>query len=266
MIRKLTTADEAAVLEYLYNDPQINIFIIGDIENFGFDVDFQDIYAEFENNRFISVLLRYRTNVIYYSHIEQFNAAWLDIIRAIEPEFISGKKTLVDLIVPNYPSYEVKPMYFAEAKTLDKIYDVDSKTVTRVSNKEEIGLVFDLLITITEFESMKNATREKHIEEHIHYLDHSALMMITENGKCVSTAATVADTKKSAMVVGVATDLSARNKGYASKVMISLMDEYINKRNKSLCLFYDNPKAGKIYHRLGFKDIDMWVMLVRKKD
>ena len=90
--------------------------------------------------------------------------------------------------------------------------------------------------------------------------------MIEKDGVCVSTAATVADTTKSAMVVAVATDSKARKKGYASKVMVSLMDEYINKRNKSLCLFFDNPKAGKIYHRLGFTDMDMWVMLVRKSD
>jgi len=266
MIRKLTKADEASVLEYLYNEPQINIFIIGDIENFGFDVDFQDIYGEFENNQYISVLLRYRDNVIYYSHKEYFNTNWLDIIKDINPEFISGKKALIDLVVAYFPSFIEKPMYFAEAKELDTSFHVDNEIVTRVTKREEIGLVFDLLKTITEFESMKNATREKHIEEHIHYLDHSALMMITENGKCLSTAATVADTKKSAMVVGVATDPSARNKGYASKVMISLMDEYINKRNKSLCLFFDNPMAGKIYNRLGFENVDMWVMLVRKSD
>lgn len=266
MIRKLTKADEKSVLEYLYKDPQINIFIIGDIENFGFDVDFQDIYGEFENNRYISVLLRYRTNVIYYCHNEYFNTEWLTIIKDINPEFISGKKTLTDLILPYFPTYKEKPMYFSEATALDKSLPVENEIVTRVTTREEIGLVFDLLITITEFDSMKNATRETHIEEHIHYLEHSALMMITENGKCVSTAATVADTTKSAMVVAVATDPSARNKGYASKVMISLMDEYINNRGKSLCLFYDNPKAGKIYKRLGFKDIDQWVMLVRKND
>jgi predicted GNAT family acetyltransferase len=83
MIRILTKADEKSVLEYLYNEPQINIFIIGDIENFGFDVDFQDIYGEFENNQYTSVLLRYRSNVIYYCHNEYFNTEWLPIIKDI---------------------------------------------------------------------------------------------------------------------------------------------------------------------------------------
>ena len=36
------------------------------------------------------------------------------------------------------------------------------------------------------------------------------------------------------------------------------------KEGKSLCLFYDNPKAGSIYHRLGFENIDRWTMAVEK--
>jgi predicted GNAT family acetyltransferase len=39
---------------------------------------------------------------------------------------------------------------------------------------------------------------------------------------------------------------------------------------KTLCLFYDNPKAGSIYKRLGFKDIGFWSMNypshIRKED
>ena len=36
------------------------------------------------------------------------------------------------------------------------------------------------------------------------------------------------------------------------------------KKNKYLCLFYDNPKAGAIYKRLGFIDTEKWVMLDKR--
>jgi hypothetical protein len=29
---------------------------------------------------------------------------------------------------------------------------------------------------------------------------------------------------------------------------------------KTLCLFYNTPEEGRIYKRLGFKDIGMWTM------
>ncbi|TKI86654.1 GNAT family N-acetyltransferase, partial [Bacillus cereus] len=32
------------------------------------------------------------------------------------------------------------------------------------------------------------------------------------------------------------------------------------KESRTLCLFYNNPVAGRIYKRLGFKDIGMWTM------
>ena len=82
---------------------------------------------------------------------------------------------------------------------------------------------------------------------------------IEENGSIISTAATTAETTINAMVIGVATIKKARNKGLASKIMIHLIKEYLTK-GKYLCLFYDNPAAGVIYKRLGFKEIDMWVM------
>lgn len=39
------------------------------------------------------------------------------------------------------------------------------------------------------------------------------------------------------------------------KLMADVLEE-----GKSLCLFYDNPEAGRIYKRLGFKDIGRWTM------
>lgn len=63
-----------------------------------------------------------------------------------------------------------------------------------------------------------------------------------------------------AMVVGVATAKSYRKQGRVSRCLTTLCSD-VMAEGKSLCLFYDNPEAGKIYHRLGFKTIDNWVMV-----
>ena len=65
------------------------------------------------------------------------------------------------------------------------------------------------------------------------------------------------------MIIGVATSEKARKRGLASILMSYLMKEYF-KKDKYLCLFYDNPKAGTIYKRLGFIDTEMWVMLNKR--
>ena len=117
MIRKLTETDRLEVLKYLYQSPSLNIFIIGDIETFGFESDFQTTYGEFdEENNYLSVLLFYRENVVFYSHIDQFNADWLKTFKQHVFKFFSGRKTLMDLICPHLTDFEYTQMYFADAK------------------------------------------------------------------------------------------------------------------------------------------------------
>lgn len=270
MIRKLTESDRVQVLEYLYQEASLNIFIIGDIENFGFDTDFQTIYGEFIDEQYQSVLLFYKENVIYYSHELSFNEEYLPIINAYPYGFISGRKALTDILEPYFSDMKVKPMYFSEVNEFqleDELEAIESSKdidISLMQSKEEAAELFYLLNTITEFDSMQKETVEKFVEGKMQNLPHSPTYYIRKDGIIVATACTVADTKNSAMVVAVATHIDYRKQGLASKVMVKLLHEYLVNRQKSLCLFYDNPAAGKIYHRLGFVDKDMWVMLVKK--
>lgn len=264
MIRKLTEQDRTEVLEYLYQEPSLNIFLIGDIENYGFDVDFQDVYGEFIDGKYQSVVLRYKENCLYYSHEISFNEDWLEIIRGMDAEFLSGRKLLTDLLMPYFPEYKEKPMYFCEVNEFNHIDQLDEEGIIDVQTEEDCDMLFGLLKTIEEFDSMKKEKRDDFVDGKLKSIVHSKAYYIKEDGVCASTVSTVADTTTSAMVVAVATLPQYRGKGYASKLMIKLLHEYLVVRKKSLCLFYDNPKAGAIYHRLGFVDKDMWVMLVRK--
>lgn len=264
MIRKLTEVDRTNVLEYLSQEPAINIFLIGDIENYGFDKDYQDVYAEFIDGVYNSVVLKYKENILYFCHKDYFNPDWVELFDSIKHQFISGKKSLTDLIKPYFNDAKAQEMYFCELRELPSDYKLDDTNIIEARSEEDCGLMFDFLKEITEFQSMKNQKKDDYVNSKFDSLKHSKAYYIKDNNKCVSTVSTVADTKTSAMIVGVATHIDHRNKGYASKLMIKLLHEYTVNRKKSVCLFYDNPKAGSIYKRLGFVDKDMWVMLVRK--
>ncbi|MFP3916986.1 GNAT family N-acetyltransferase [Lysinibacillus telephonicus] len=80
---------------------------------------------------------------------------------------------------------------------------------------------------------------------------------IRVNGEMVTTASTTAENSRSAMVVAVATKEEFKRKGLATDCMIKLCKDLLAE-GKELCLFYDNPEAGKIYKRLGFEDIGFW--------
>ena len=263
MIRKLTETDRLEVLKYLYQSPSLNIFIIGDIETFGFESDFQTTYGEFdEENNYLSVLLFYRENVVFYSHIDQFNTDWLKTFKQHVFKFFSGRKTLMDLIHPHLTDFEYKEMYFAEAKELLIDIKEDNLLIKKFETEKDAALLYDLLKGITEFNISKQE-KDYFIDGMMNRLSMGVTYFIEEDGLAISTVATTAETTINAMIIGVATSEKARKRGLASILMSYLMKEYF-KKGKYLCLFYDNPKAGTIYKRLGFIDTEMWVMLNKR--
>jgi len=258
MIRLLENKDKEMVLSYLYKDVNFNIFLIGDIEKFGMRTDFQRVYGDFdENNQLLSVFLRYRENAVYYSDKNVFNQDYINIFKNDPFEYFSGKTELTNLIKPYLKDFTNKHMYFCFANTLTKSY-VEDKRIESLQSIEDASLLFDLLSSVEEFNFSK-----KDKEDFIHQKLNDSMgitLFIKEDNQIVSTVATTAETSKNAMVVAVATHKDYRNKGYASVLMKTLMKIYIQDLNKYLCLFYDNPSAGKIYHRLGFNTIGTWDM------
>ena len=84
--------------------------------------------------------------------------------------------------------------------------------------------------------------------------------MEDERGEMTSVAQTTAQNSKSAMIVGLASAKKHRNRGLMSVCLSKLCSDVLAE-GKTLCLFYDNPKAGSVYHKLGFESIDKWVMI-----
>lgn len=264
MIRKLTEQDRFSVLEYLYKEEDYNIFIIGDIEQFGFDEPFQHIYGEMEGASYLSVLLIYRENIVYYSDQTMFNTDYLSIINQYQYDYVNGKTELIHLLFPHLSGFLQQDMYFLHANTLKPLVDGSQYRIKEITTEEECGLLYDLLCEIDEF-SISNQNRSSYIDNRMTSLNMGYTFYIEENGNMVSTVTTTAETSKNAMVVAVATHPKARNKGYATALMQHLMQFYFEEKHKSLCLFYDNPNAGAIYKRLGFKDLGHWSMCKRER-
>jgi len=78
-----------------------------------------------------------------------------------------------------------------------------------------------------------------------------------ESGNIISSVETSAENLYAAMIIGVCTHPEHRNKGYATELLIKTCQEVLDEE-KSLCLFYDNPSAGKIYKRIGFESLGQW--------
>ena len=88
-------------------------------------------------------------------------------------------------------------------------------------------------------------------------LKHGRIFVAEEGGVLVSAALTNAETPEMAMIGGVFTPPDRRNRGYATACMDALCRELLCDGIQP-CLFYDNPQAGSIYRRLGFREIGTW--------
>ncbi len=266
MIRLLKKEDLKFVLDYLYQEPSYNIFAIVDIETFGFDNDFLRVYGEFDDfDNYLSIFLRYREFGIYYSHLNRFNKEYKLIFESDPSIAYSCKSDLSSLIEPYLNGFEKRRLFFCKAKKIKIEYDLKDVVIKEAKTPEEFGKLYDLMKTIDEFDFTTRDSREKYIETRMSSLDLNTSLYIEENEKIISTVAISAETKLSAMVVGVATDKAYRNKGLASKLLLRLMEVYLYDKNKELCLFYDNPEAGKIYLKLGFEKIGYWDMFQKNK-
>ncbi|WP_066391646.1 GNAT family N-acetyltransferase [Neobacillus mesonae] len=262
MIRKLTVEDHQHVLAFLSEEPSINLFIIGDIEAFGYDSEFQEIWAEFdEENEIKAVLLRYYQSFIPYANGEFDLDGFVSIVKQYEqPIQLSGKSDIVEKFegIDGLLLGRKQTTFFAECLTDECLGDVSGSTSREISKAgiEDVDQIIELRCAIDEFHITSDSRNMlvKAMETGTGRTYYTG-----DNGRITSCVSTTAENSMSAMIVGVCTRKENRRQGLATAIMQKLFKDVLDE-GKTLCLFYDNPEAGRIYKRLGFKDIGMWTM------
>jgi len=265
MIKKLTENDRKITLEFLADEPAINLFIIGDIENFGFDEDFQEVWGSFNSsNQLQGVLLRFNENFIPYYKDTNFDITdFKNIINSKNmKKMISGKACIVERFKGILENLNEKSMYFCEIEDSRRLkeYGRNIKTAT----EDDAIRIYNLLESIEEFQTTDTNSVER-IKKVISSKSGRIYFIEDEKGKLLTVSQTTAENSKSAMVVGVATRQEHRGKGLMSQCLSKLCYDVLLE-GKTLCLFYDNPKAGSVYHSIGFKSIDKWMMIIESKE
>lgn len=260
MIRKLCEQDRELALQFLSEEPCMNLFLIGDIENFGFDCDFQEVWGQFaDNGKLEGILLRYHNNFLPYYKDEQFdNEGFKRIIKYYKKGnvIISGKESIVKKYRYLFPYKKVKKMYFCEMRDDEQICPNNKEIkIASVDDAERICKMIDTIDEFTNASSV-NIIKQKIVDEsgRVYYIE-------DDDGEVISVSQTTAENTKSAMVVGVATKKEHRRQGYMNECLSKLCEDVLAE-GKMLCLFYDNPEAGSVYHKMGFKAIGKWMMII----
>ncbi|WP_347551910.1 GNAT family N-acetyltransferase [Pseudalkalibacillus hwajinpoensis] len=258
MIRRLTDSDHKQCLSLLTPYAAENLFILGDIEAFGYDQPFQKLWGDFSSNNVLrAVLLKYEKNYIPYASGE-FDAEGFAHIISEDTEFsmMSGLERVTRQIQPyiSHPCRSSRELFYAKCDSVEHLA-LDNLHEVKVAASLDLDSIHTLHQSIDEFESGETVEeKRRNLEKGV-----ARTYFIEQDGKPVSAASTAAENSKSAMVVGVCTLPGYKRHGYASQCTSKLCYDVLSE-GKELCLFYDNPDAGNIYKRIGFRDIEKWMM------
>ncbi|WP_187355440.1 GNAT family N-acetyltransferase [Paenibacillus tengchongensis] len=264
MIRKLAEADREAVLSFLGAEAALNLFLIGDVENYGFSQEFMEVWGETEgeDGPLKAVLLRYYSSYLPYArgpfNVEGFAAL---IGANTKAEMISGSAQVAEAFRGQFNFRLQKQMHFSElAAMTEEVGQACRNTQITVKKAgiDDVEAICALTDIIEEFagsgggmrtglrQSLQSGTGRTYYAE--------------RDGKVIACASTSAENSLSAMIVGVATHPDYRKQGLARSLVAQLCSDLLAE-GKSLCLFYDNPKAAELYEHLGFRRIGSWRMM-----
>lgn len=264
MIKRAGKEDYKRVVEFLNHEGSMNTTLLANIEKYGFEKDFQDIWlCTYNFEEPLAVIMRH-FNILYIYNQGSFFAVEeiASFVIFTGPEIIMGKlDVLSDL------SIYLKDMFVEPSVHMCFVDNSKLVSCSRVikARIEDCKQMAQLVFSIPEFGRFYNSSKEieRGIRRRIE-MGMSRYFIIKRDNVIISQAYTTIESSKYATIGGVITREEYRKQGLASLV-VSKICEDILKDNKIPNLFYSNAEAGRIYVKLGFKIAGNYGMLLNHK-
>lgn len=268
-MQKLTNQYLPDAFAYLSPEPEFNLFFLGDLERFGMEHENVSCFTDDDwkpGEQFPYFILNFRGDVLIYSQGAYDGKKVAEYLNELRPDNISGKDEVLRPLVPYLHRKVVKPTHMSRINEVSSsqkaAYGEKMKLVRRLT-EADVPDIYELYLTIDEFAySYRSKSREEcydDLRQNISGLGRT--YGIYEEGTLAAVAQTSAENRQSAMVIGVATRPDKRGKGYAKATVLKMCSDCMEDGMDFLCLFYDNPSAGRIYHSIGFKDLGIYTMI-----
>jgi len=257
----LTNQDIPAVLQYIAGEKEVNLFIEGDIELYGLESDVVNLYAFGDD--WDCLVLRFYENFLLTSNKAQPDLQpVVEFLKKQTMLCLSAKESLLLDIQQYFPANKVQGTYLCRLnKQTFKMEASADRDIVKLGPSDAQAII-DLYKQIEEFAKPYIEHESEKLKQTKETYEKGCLGFgIFNNGQLVCMANIAAKTQSGAMIIGVATHPSYRKRGYASQVMSRLCSQCFTDGLSFLCLFYSNPLAGAIYHRLGFETIGRWGMM-----
>lgn len=256
MFKRILPGREAEAMAFLSREPEVNHFILGDIECFGLgDPNLGLWLAGLGEPR--AALLRYYGSFILYAPGGADARHAARIMRESGFGMLSGQPEYIHPVIEELgasPVLHTNVLMKLEPGRLKPMErGIESVRVTLANFEEYIDGIVELRRNIPEFSMGINVEAAK---DELN-LGCKRVYIALDGGRVVSMAMTTVERITAAMIVSVCTLAEYRGRGYASSLM-TVMCRELSVEGKTAILFYSNPSAGRIYSALGFEDIGRW--------
>lgn len=254
LITQETDADSIRLLEYLGKEAVYNSFLISDIQNYGFDKPYQQVYAKRGTTLdYEGVYLKYYNNLILAGEPEALDIPFVTKLAAQGVDTIMGKVELVRPVSAALNSdscFTEKSLY--SLKSVDKLPPLDSRV--KIAGLADVDEIYEFLMRIPSFRQTYSV--KEMIINRIQKNEGMHCFIRGEKG-IIAHANSAARTDWTNMLGGIAVEPQYRGKGLATSVTACLCREILS-TNREPCVFSEVPEDHSLFVRLGFEEIGKW--------
>lgn len=259
MIVKCKEEHRKLLIRFLKQDVVFNTFILADIDNYGFDSPFQEIYMKQKGDECNFVYLKFYNNLIISGEPEEFDIEFAEDLMREGISIVMGRNNLVCQIAEgckNYFNHTKKVLYQLEMK--ENLLKEDG--TVQIASEKDVERIYNFLMSIESFKALYSSKDMIYNRirngEGIH-------AFIENEGEIIAHGNSTAKSEFSYMIGGVGVKDSFRNQGLASKIVSKLADNILAEK-KIPCIFSEKSKGQSFLGRLGFMEIGDWGTLELK--
>lgn len=263
MIKRAFNEDKSCIIALLEQSEAINCPVIAQINRFGFDKDFQDIWiVQSDNNQIQGVILRHFNQMYLHEVIRDADYEELASFSSfLSADMIWSAESSLKALKPFLPGFELKPsrhMILEHTQSLCEDQEVDA------AGPEDCARLAAMIYGNEEFRQFYASEEEIRMGIGRRMaLGQCRYRVLRQDGIIVSQAYTTMETAHFATIGGVITDEAYRGRGFAGKV-VSALTRDIFTSGKKPNLFYHDETAGRLYKRLGFTDMGGYGVLRKR--
>ena len=258
MVKRCTGEDESRLLDFLEKDAVYHTFLLADIRNYGFDQEFQTVYAGLEEERITHVYLKFYGNLIVAGDAKGIDGEFLKTLTEDwKPDVVMGKAELTKAAGQWLPGYELaeKNLYLLEEGThlIDENGLPEGVTMKKGVPGDE-DKIHGFLMTIPEIRALY--TSKEMIADRLKSGDGTHLYL-ERNGEIIAHVNSAAQSPFTVMLGGAAVKETERGKNYEA-MLVSRISRDILAEGKKPCLFCDRESEHNLFVHIGFTKAGAW--------